>query len=188
MGIMEMMKKARATSREADDSEWVLPDQKGIILIHSVTFFENDRGKWGALKGEVVASEPRVSGAMAQKPGTRVKCVWKCHGDYPQIGYKKLYGAIRAIFDPVDEAELNQALVACFGSDESGLTERASQADRANPFFGARGIMVRFSTKTYLSDDRKAKGLHGFTDELFFHMDQTPEEVAERAKLLPEIE
>lgn len=188
MGIMEMMKKARENSREADESEWVLPDQKGVILIHSVTFFENDSGKWGAFKGEIISSEPRVGGAMVQKPGTKIKCVWKCHGDYPQLGYKKLYGAIRAIFDPADDAELNQALVACFGSDESGLTKRASKADRENPFFGARGIMVKFSTKTYLSDERKAKGLHGFTDESFFHMDQTPEEIAANAAKLPEVE
>lgn len=188
-GFMDMIKKAKEASKGSNDNEWIAQNTRGQILIHSLTFFETDAGKWGALNGELTKSSPTIADAIVQPAGTKIKVIWKCHGEYPLIGYKGMMKCIEAIFDPDDEKELKEAFSACFSDDESGFTNRASKEARSNPYFGARGCLVDFvSRPAKNSEERKAKGLHTFTELSWSHVKQTEAEIVERAKSLPEIE
>jgi hypothetical protein len=188
MGIMDMVNKAKANLKSGQDADFLIKDQKGEILIHSFTFYETDKGKWAALQGEIAKVAGKTTGSVTQPVGTRIKVVHKCHGDYPLIGYEGVLKTVKAIFDPSDDSDLQAAMRACFGSDESGLSNRASAEDRANPFFGARGVLVGFSTKeTKNAEQRRAAGKTVFLDVSYSHVEQTLEEIAARAAKLPEI-
>ena len=133
-------------------------------------------------------SRARAQGAFVQAPGTKVKVLYKCHGDYPLIGYEGLYKAIKGIFGPAEENEEKQAMRACFGSDESGYSSKASKEDRANPLFAARGVTVGFTTKASKSSPERVKaGKSEIVEVSFSHLEQTPEDIAARAAKLPEV-
>ena len=183
-----MIKKAKENSKNSSDGEYISDYTRGQILIHAIKFFETDAGKWGALTGELAESAPTKTGVVVQPVGTKVKIVWKCHGDYPMIGYEAMYRCLGAVFNPDDDKELKDSVSACLGGDESGLLERATKEGREHPCFGARGFLVGFVTKpAKSSEERKAKGLHTFTDFSWSHVEQTADEVMARAKKLPEV-
>ncbi len=189
MGFQDMVNKAKADMKAGFDGEFLLKDQVGKMMIHAFTFYETDKGKWGAIKAEIVEASPRVSGAFVQKPGTMIKQVFKCHGDYPKIGYEGITRAIQAIFDPEDDAEFNQALTATFGSHETGFTNKATAEDRKHPFFGARGVIVGFTTKVGKSAEKRIKnGKEPIVDVYYTHIPQEASEIQARAAKLPEIE
>ena len=188
MGIMDMVNKAKANMKEGADGDFLLKDQQGEILIHALTFFESDKGKWAAIKGEIVKSQGKTSTAVVQPAGTKIKCIYKCHGDYPLIGYEGVLKAIKAIYDPSDDNELKEAMAACFGSDESGFTKKASDADKKHPLFGARGVIVGFSTKNAKnSEKRVAQGKEPIVETTFSHIPQEVEAITARAAKLPEV-
>ncbi len=187
--FMDMIKKAKEGVLEGSDGEWLKDHTRGEILIHNIKFYETDKGKWGALIGELTKSEPTEKDVVAQAPGTQVKVIWKCHGDYPMIGYEALYKCIKAVFNPADDAEMNRAVTTCLGSDESKFTNKASSEDRKEVFFAARGLLVGFLAKpSKNSEERKKKGLHTFTDITWSHIEpKSLEEVLERQKKIPQI-
>ena len=188
MGIMDMVKKAQANMKGDNEGEYFAKDQTGQMLVHSFTFFETDKGKWGALKGEIVDSKPRVQGAFIQPSGTKMKLIYKCHGDYPLIGYEGVLKAVKAIYDPADDAEIALSMQTCFGSDESGFTGKAKPEDRKHPLFAARGVLVGFSTKNAKnSEKRAAEGKVVFVDVALSHIEQEVDAIQERAKKLPEV-
>ena len=188
MGIMDMVNKAKANMKEGSDGDFLLKDQQGKLLIHGFTFFETDKGKWASVKGEILEVAGKTSTSVTQPVGTRVKCIFKCHGDYPLIGYEGVLKAVKAIYDPTDDNELKDAMVACFGSDESGLAKKATKEDRAHPLFAARGVIVGFSTKNSKgSDKRVAAGKDPITEIQFMHIPQEVEAITARAAKLPEV-
>jgi hypothetical protein len=188
MGIMDMVNKAKANMIEGNDGDFLLKDQQGEILIHAFTFFESDKGKWAAIKGEIVKSQGKTSTAVVQPAGTKVKVIYKCHGDYPSIGYEGVVRAIKAIYDPSDDNEFKESMVACFGSDESGFTKKASDADKKHPLFAARGVIVAFSTKNAKnSEKRVALGKEPIVETAFSHIPQEVDAITARAAKLPEV-
>lgn len=187
MGIMDMVNKAKANMKEGNEGDFLLKDQQGEILIHSFTFFESDKGKWAAIKGEIVKSQGKTSTAVVQPAGTKIKVIYKCHGDYPLIGYEGVLRAIKAIYDPSDDSELRDAMVACFGSDESGLTSRANKEDRAHPLFAARGVVVGFATKNAKNSEKRiAAGKEPIVETSLSHIPQEVDAITARAAKLPE--
>lgn len=188
MGFMDSVEKA--SEKKDFGGEFINENQTGTILLHSVTFYETDTGKWGAMNGEIVESSPRVQGALVQKPGTAVKALYKCHGKWANIGYEGIVKLVRASFGTgEDKAKLMKAVSACFGDDKDGLTSKASDEARANPFFGARGVLVKFTSKPSKSNEKRAKeGKSALTDVSWAHIDQEPEDIIKRAKELPEVE
>lgn len=185
MGMSDLIMRAKANAKTEAVGEFISVDQAGTILIHSFEFYETPAGKWAALKGEIVESRATAQGALLQPPGTMVRTVIACHGKYVDMGYEKVYKLIKAIFDPSDDPELQQAMKACFGSDESGFTSRASAEDQKHPLFGAKGILVAFNAKAAKNNaERIAAGKSAITNVNFSHVSQTSEEIAaRRAKL-----
>ena len=187
MGMSDLILKAKATARVEQDGEFIGKDQSGTILIHSFEFYETTAGKWAAMKGEIASSRATVNGALVQPVGTRVRTVITCHGKFADMGYEKVYKIIKAVYDPSDDDELRQAMVACFGSNESGFTNMATEADRKHPLFGARGILVGFSSKDAKNNsERLAAGKQPIVNVNFTHVKQTSEEIAARRLKLAE--
>lgn len=190
MGFMDMVEKARENKSAGKDADFIAKDQQGEILVHSLTFFETDKGKWGALSGEIVKSSPKVSGAVVQQPGTKVKVVYKCHGDYPLIGYEGILRAVEAIYGTEgNKEETDLAMRTCFGSDETHFTKKATAKDREHPLFAGRGCLVGFSSKNAKNTDKRvAAGKDPIVEVSFKHIEQELEDIKARAAKLPEVE
>ncbi len=188
-GFMDMIKKAKENIKpDRVQEEYLAQNMNAEILIHCLKFFENDSGKWGALVGEITKSSPSKSDATAQPVGTRIKVVWKCHGKFLLIGYGDMYKAVKATFGAETDEEMNISLQTCFGSSENRFTKEATAEDQQVLGFAARGFLVNVSTRPAGDvEKRKAEGKTIFTDIKYTHIDQTPEEVAERASRLPAI-
>lgn len=176
MGMLDLINTAKQNLKEYSDAEFLTRDQTGTILIHALTLFESRSGRWAALNGEIVEATPKVTGAIPQRPGTRVKVMFQLHGKRVDVQLTELAKLVKAVYGVSTDDEFSAALKACLGS--SGVTTDATEADRANPLFGARGVLVGFSTGVKTEP---------FVNVKFSHMDQKPEEISARAAKLPEV-
>lgn len=176
MGMLDLINTAKQNLKEYSDAEFLTRDQTGTILIHALTLFESRFGRWAALNGEIVEAAPKVTGAIPQRPGTRVKVMFQLHGKRVDVQLTELAKLVKAVYDVSTDEAFAAALKRCLGS--SGVTTDATESDRADPMFGARGVLVGFSTSVKTEP---------FVNVKFSHVNQEPEEILSRAAKLPEV-
>lgn len=67
---------AAAKTNGSNDGDYIAPGQTGSILIHGMINKQSSTKRTVILVGEVASSKAKVSGAVTQTPGTKVKKIY----------------------------------------------------------------------------------------------------------------
>lgn len=169
MSFLKMVAKAKASNN--NDGDFFLPDLKGEMDIERVFQHEGDKGTSVILVGTVVKCEAKKSGVPVHSVGSKVKKIYSI-SKYPTVAPGQLKGDILAI-DGLKEDDLSAA-------DVEGMLGAVFEDDKS-PMFELRGYRVGFDTRVI---DRSAKKKDNLTGVNFKHLENKPEEMAERKKAI----
>lgn len=165
MSLYSML--AEAKTQGSKDGDFVLPNQKGVLLLHGALYVNKGVKQSAILVGEVVESNAKLAGATVQTPGTKVKKIYSL---------SKFDWAIN---------ELRTDLVRIMGLDEKSLSPAQIEEIFADVFEGAarkgpnpeasilRGVLCGFDSSVI---DRSAKGKEPLTKVSFFEVTKGNEE------------
>lgn len=109
---------AEAKTQGSRDGDFLLPNQKGIILLHGAIHLSRPTKQTAILVGEIVEAHAKVAGAVVQTPGTKVKVIY---------ALSKYDWAIN---------ELKTHLVQIMGLDEKSLSPAQVENIMADVFEG----------------------------------------------------
>lgn len=169
MSFMKMVANAKAS--KSNDGDFFLPDIKGVMDIERIYEHNGDKGTSVILTGTVVSCEAKKTGAPTHATGTKVKKVYSI-SKYPTVAPGQLKGDLLAI-DGLNEDDVSN-------KDFEGLLSEIFTNDKS-PMFELRGYRVGFDTRVI---DRSKKGKENLVGVAFKHIENKPEEMAERAKAI----
>lgn len=164
-----MVAKAKASSNS--DGDFFMADLKGEIDIERIFKHEGDKGVSVILTGTVVSCEAKKDGATKHAVGAKVKKIYAL-SKFPTVAPGQLKGDILAI-DGLKEDDLS--------AKDTEAMLGAIFEDEKSPMFELRGYRTAFDTRVI---DRAAKGKENITGVIFKHVENKPEEMAERKKAI----
>jgi len=162
---------AKAKANKSNDGDFFLPDLRGEIEIERVFQHSGDKGVSVILTATIISCEAKKDGATKHLPGAKVKKVYAI-SKFPTVAPGQLKGDLLAI-DGLNEDDVSAKDI------EGFLGEIFENSDSA--MFELRGYRTAFDTRLI---DRSAKGKESLTGVIFKHIENKPEEVAERAKAI----
>ena len=171
MSFMDMVAKAKASG--GSDADFFLPNCKGVIDIERIFEHNGDKGTSVILLGTVVSCEGKVAGAAVHAPGAKVKKIYSI-SKFPTVAPGQLKGDLLAI-DGLKEEDLS--------ANQFGEMLKEIFANEKSPMYQLRGYRTEFNTRMI---DREAKGKQNITGVNFKHIENKPEELAERRKAIDE--
>jgi hypothetical protein len=171
MSFLAMVAKAKAN--KSNDGDFFLPDLKGTAVIERIFQHNGDKGTSVILTATIESCEGKKDGVTKHSPGAKVKKVYSI-SKFPTVAPGQLKGDILAIDglneDDLSSKDLEALLGEIFENDKSAM-------------FELRGYRIGFDTRII---DRSAKGKENLTGVTFKHLENTPEELAARAKAITE--
>lgn len=143
--FMDMVKNAQTQAQREGD--YLLPYQRGTLLIKSVEAKTGQGGKFVVTLGKIVSVVATKEGKPTQPVGSMAK-IWRgLYGNAKKVSanFANLKSDIMAITG-CSEDDLGEALSVVFGDDSEGLTDNASEEAQKRPGFRACGVLVDFET------------------------------------------
>ena len=168
---------ASAQTQGSKDGDFILPNQKGILLLHGAIYLNRGVKQTAIIVAEVVESNAKIAGATVQTPGTKVKKIYSLSKYDWHIN------------------QLKTDLVRIMGLDENELSPKQIEDIMADVFEGSarkgpdinesilRGVLCGFDSSTL---SRADKGKTDITKVAFFEVTQGNEQKdveARKAKL-----
>lgn len=171
MSFLNMVAKAKASNN--NDGDFFLPNVRGVCTIERVFQHSGDKGVSVILTATIDSCEAKISGATTHQAGAKVKKIYSI-SKFPTVAPGQLKGDLLAI-DGLKEDDLS-------AKDVEGFLSEIFENDKS-AMFELRGYQCGFDTRVI---DRHAKGKENLTGVKFTHIENKPEEVAARKKLIDE--
>lgn len=173
---------AKAKANKSNDGDFFLPDLRGEIEIERVFQHNGDKGVSVILTATILTCAAKKEGATKHLPGAKVKKVYAI-SKFPTVAPGQLKGDLLAIDglneDDVSAKDIEGFLAGIFVGSEKD--KNGEVIPGSGPMFELRGYRTAFDTRLI---DRSAKGKENLTGVIFKHIENKPEEVAERAKAI----
>jgi len=163
--FLTMVAKAKASSN--NDGDFFNANLRGVCDIERLFQHNGEKGTSVILTATILSCEPKVEGASAHKPGSKVKKIYSI-SKFPTVAPGQLKGDILAIMG-LKEDDLS-------AKDIEGLLGEIFE-ESGSPGFELRGYRVGFDTRVI---DRSAKGKDAITGVIFKNVPNDEKELAAR--------
>lgn len=156
MSFLDMVAKAKRFAKR--EGEFIKGEQQGTLLIKSWGSFKGQSGPFTVLLGQLVEVRPKTTGGPTQAVGTELKIMHCMYGSVKRIQAQQadLLNCIIEV-SGCNEEDAGAVMKEIFGDAESGVSADASKEAQESPAFGARGMLVDFSSKSLDKKDQNGE-------------------------------